>query len=64
MMYTNIESTLINNGNTRGYFKLEREVTQVCLSSAYLFILSIEILANKIRHEKNINVSKLHKNPI
>ncbi len=23
MMYNNIESTLINNGNTGGYFKLE-----------------------------------------
>ncbi len=26
MMYNSIESTVINNGNTVGYFKLEREV--------------------------------------
>ena len=59
MMYNNIESTVINNGNTGGYFKLERGVRQGCLLSAYLFILSIEILANKLRHEKNIKGIKI-----
>ncbi len=54
MMYNNIESTIINNGRTRGYFKLERGIRQGCPLSAYLFILTIEILANKIRYEKNI----------
>ncbi len=49
MMYNNIESTLINNGNTGGYFKLERGVRQDCPLSAYLFILVIGIIANKIR---------------
>ncbi len=54
MMYNNIESTVINNGSTEGYFKLERGVRQGCPLSAYLFILTIENLANKIRYEKNI----------
>ncbi len=49
MMYSNIESTVINNGNTGGYFKLERGVRQSCPLSDYYFILFI--LANKIRHE-------------
>ncbi len=38
MMCNNIESTLINNGNRGGYFKLERGVRQGYPLSAYLFI--------------------------
>ncbi len=57
MMYNNIESTVINNGNTSEYFKLERGVS--CPLSAYLFILAIEVLASKIRYEKNITCLKI-----
>ncbi len=39
MMYNDIQSTVIINGNTGGYFKLERGVRQGCSLSAYLFIL-------------------------
>ena len=53
-VYNNIESTVINNGNTSKYFKLERGVRQGCPLSAYLFILIIEILANKIRCDPSI----------
>ncbi len=60
-MYTNIESTVLNNGNTGNYFKLERGVRQGCPLSAYLFILAIEVLANKIRNDIKINGIKINK---
>ncbi len=46
MMYNKIDLTVINNGNTTGYFKLERGARQDCSLSAYLFILAIKILVN------------------
>ncbi len=49
-MYNNIESTILNNGNTGIYFKLQRGLRQ----SAYLFITTLETLANKIRNDSNI----------
>ncbi len=52
---------MTNNGNTSKYFKLERGVRLGCTLSAYLFILAIEILANKIRFEKNIKGIKINK---
>ncbi len=54
MLYNNIESTVINNCNTGDYFKFERGVRQGCPLSAYLFILAIEVVANKIGFENNI----------
>ncbi len=54
MIYNNIESAVLNNGSTCNYFKLERGVRQGYPLSAYLFILSIEVLANNIRNNKYI----------
>ncbi len=47
----NIESTVINNGNTSKYFQLERGVRKGCPLSAYLFIMVIETLANKVKSD-------------
>ncbi len=58
-MYNNIESTIINNGNTRVYFKLERRVRQGYPLSAYIYILAIGILSNKIIYDKNIKGIKI-----
>jgi len=58
-MYNNIESTVMNNGSTNNYFKLERGVRQGCPLSAYLFILAIEVLAIHIRNNPQIKGIKI-----
>jgi len=54
--YSNAESSVINNGFTTRQLKLSRGVTQGCPISPYLFILSSEILASKIRQDNSICV--------
>ncbi len=63
-VYNNIESTVINNGNTSKYFKLERRVRQGCPLSAYLFIMVIETLANKVRSDSTIKEIIIDNNEI
>ena len=58
-MYKNIESTVINNGTTDKFFKLNRGVRQGCPLSAYLFIITIEILAINIRNNPDIKGIKI-----
>ncbi len=45
VIYNNIESTILNNGNTGIYFKLQRGVRQ---ESTFLVITTLEILASKL----------------
>ena len=52
VFYCNIESCILNNGWTSNFFKLGRGVRQGCPLSPYLFILSVEILADAIRQKK------------
>ena len=54
IIYTNIESTVINNGNTCGFFKLHRGIRQGCPVSPYLFIMAVELFAILIRKNRNI----------
>ncbi len=63
-MYNNIEATVINNGTTSAYFKLERGVRQGCPLSPYLFLSIIETVANKIRNDKNIKGITINKKEI
>ena len=55
VFYCNIESCILNNGYTRNFLKLSRRVRQGCPLSPYLFILSVEILADAIRQKKKIS---------
>ena len=52
--YTEIESCVLNSGFTSNWFQLLKGLRQGCPLSAYLFLLCIEILANKIRANPNI----------
>ena len=54
-LYTDISSCAGNNGNFSKYFKLSRSIRQGCPISALLFLLVVEMLANKIRNDPNIN---------
>ena len=62
--YSNIESTVINNGLRTNWFKPSKGVRQGCPLSPYLFILSSEILSNKIRQDPNIKGIKIYENEI
>ena len=52
--YTNIESAALNNGFLTNWFRPSRGVRQGCPLSPYLFILSAEIMANKIRQDLHV----------
>ena len=54
LCYTKIESCVLNSGYTTSWFCLQKGVRQGCPLSAYLFLLCIEILAQKIRNNNQI----------
>ena len=62
--YTNIESTVVNNGYTTNWFKPSKGIRQGCPLSPYLFILSAELLSNKIRQDSTVNGIKVFGNEI
>ena len=62
IFYTNIESTVINNGFITNWFRPSNGVRQGCPLSPYLFILSAEILSNKIRQDFDVKGIKVFEN--
>ena len=52
--YSNIASTVINNGYSCGWFQISRGVRQGCPLSTSLFILCIELLAQIVRNDNQI----------
>ena len=53
-MYTDIQTCVINNGWIFEMFRNTRGIHQGCPLSALLFVLSVEIMALRIRNNKNI----------
>ena len=62
--YSNIESTVVNNGYTTNWFKPSKGVRQGCPLSPYLFILSAELLSNKIPQDSTVKGIKVFGNEI
>ena len=54
ILYTNIESGILNNGHLSKFFKPSRGVRQGCPLSPSLFVITIELLAVYIRHQITI----------
>ena len=54
ILYNKIESCVSNNGYFSKYFELSRGIRQGCPISALLFILVVEVMAIKIRHDEKV----------
>ena len=52
IFYHDISSCVLNNGHASEPFLLERGVRQGCPLSGFLFVIAIEVLAQKIRRSK------------
>ena len=54
ILHSNIESCILNNGFSTGFFKLHRGTRQGDPLAPYLFILVLEILGYMVKHNQNI----------
>ncbi len=54
ILYTDISAGVMNNGKCTEFFGITRGIRQGCPISAYLFIMSAELLAIQIRENDNI----------
>ena len=54
ILYTNIESCIINNGTTSRYFHLHSGIRQGCPLSALKFVLAVELMAIGLNSNDNV----------
>ena len=54
VFYNNVQSCVVNNGFSTGWFTLQRGIRQGCPLSTALFVLSIELLAINVRNTEKI----------
>ena len=64
ILHYNVESCVLNNGYSTGYFKLERGTRQGDPIAAYLFIIVLEILACMVRQNNEIKGINVNSNEI
>ena len=64
IFYNNITSCVLNNGCASNHLFLERGVLQGCPLSGMLFIIAIEVLAQRLRHSTDIQGIKIQDNRI
>ena len=62
MLYSDVESGIVNGGYVTNYFKVSRGVRQGCPLSPILFIPSAELLVQKIRQSRKSKGLKLPNN--
>ena len=62
VFYHNISSCVLNNGHASEPFSLERGVGQGCPLSGMLFVITIDVLAQKIRRSKMIKEIQIEHN--
>lgn len=60
LLFTDIESSILNAGTTSKAFKPSRGIRQGCPASPYLFNMVVEILALLIRDHQDIRGLKMH----
>ena len=53
-LYSNIKGCILNNGWISSPFKINRGLLLVCPLSALIFVIAVEILACRIRQDKNL----------
>jgi len=58
LFYRDIQSCVINNGWSAGFFELSRGVRQGCPLSLYIFILCAAVLATTIRKDMRLKESQ------
>ena len=59
ILYTNIESCIINNGQTSKYFEIKSGIRQGCPLSALLFVIAVEVLSLSIKKNDLIKGFKI-----
>ena len=64
VFYTDIESTVLNNGFATSWIKPSTGVRQGCPLSPYLFILTAELMSTKIRQSSEVKGLSLFDNEI